>query len=465
VKVVIDTHVRLYGAPADVRKRWQDRCTLDNPKHAASARFTKNHRPAYGVPKKILLWEIGNDGALVLPRGIMGEIEREYEGCVEIRRAMSFPQAEMGTTLAFDPRPVQRLASAAAIEAESGTIVAPTGTGKTMIAMQIIHALQTPALFLVHSTVLRDQARARIRTFLGYEPGIIGDGEWSPRDITIGMLQTLVSRGPCDLVDRFGLVIQDEAHIAPAQTFRRVVAMFSARYRLGLTATPARGDHLETILFDVIGPVVYQIPGVSLPLRATSVWTRWAPEKMPIRAKPKPKKDAGLILTNDDDDRQDVDFVALINAMVADEARNAVILDTILREHRAASLVLSERVEHCRVLTSALSAAGLSVVMLAGDPTQAQRDDAIGGMAEGRYDVLVSTPGMVGTGFDCPRLDTLFLTCPHSDPTKTTQLAGRVTREYEGKLFGRVYDFVDPVGMLEHMWWTRRKTYRTLAAG
>jgi superfamily II DNA or RNA helicase len=127
--------------------------------------------------------------------------------------------------------------------------------------------------------------------------------------------------------------------------------------------------------------------------------------------------------------------------------------------------VLSERVEHCRVLTSALSAAGLSVVMLAGDPTQAQRDDAIGGMAEGRYDVLVSTPGMVGTGFDCPRLDTLFLTCPHSDPTKTTQLAGRVTREYEGKLFGRVYDFVDPVGMLEHMWWTRRKTYRTLAAG
>ena len=77
--------------------------------------------------------------------------------------------------------------------------------------------------------------------------------------------------------------------------------------------------------------------------------------------------------------------------------------------------------------------------------------------------LLVSTGQYLGEGFDCPQIDTLFLTFPVSFKGKLVQYVGRLLRSYEGKTLVRVYDYVDfQVPVLKKMFEKRRKTFKTL---
>jgi len=54
---------------------------------------------------------------------------------------------------------------------------------------------------------------------------------------------------------RWGLVVYDEAHHIPSDVFRRT-ADLQAAHRLGLSATPVRGDDRETDIYTLIGPPI-----------------------------------------------------------------------------------------------------------------------------------------------------------------------------------------------------------------
>jgi len=100
---------------------------------------------------------------------------------------------------------------AEALKREGGVIVAPPGSGKTVMAMAIIAAAGQPALCLTHTKDLADQARERAVEFLGLdadEIGMIGGGRWQIGDrLTIGMVQTLAKGMSDEFANRFGLVV------------------------------------------------------------------------------------------------------------------------------------------------------------------------------------------------------------------------------------------------------------------
>jgi superfamily II DNA or RNA helicase len=76
---------------------------------------------------------------------------------------------------------------------------------------------------------------------------------------------------------------------------------------------------------------------------------------------------------------------------------------------------------------------------------------------------VVATGQYLGEGFDCPQLDTLFLTFPGSFKGKLVQYTGRVLRESPGKADAEVYDYADVrVPVLRGMYAKRRKTYKAL---
>lgn len=69
----------------------------------------------------------------------------------------------------------------------------------------------------------------------------------------------------------------------------------------------------------------------------------------------------------------------------------------------------------------------------------------------------------VGEGYDCPKLDTLFLAHPVAFKGSMVQYVGRILRAHLGKTTVEVHDYVDEnVGVLAAMWRKRSRSYAQL---
>ncbi len=425
--------------------RLEARFTYENPVYWDARRY---RRPCRHIPRQIVLFEVLADGTVAMPRGAGGDVRAALAGLLpfDVVDRTVLPPAP-GLVLRGQLRDYQQAAVDAMVAAQEGVIQAPTGSGKTVIAAALAAHLQTPTLILVHTSVLLEQTADRIRQFLGVEPGRIGGGVESWDTVTVAMVQTLLRRDLTAVRDRFGLVILDEAHHCPAETFKSVVQRFAARYRVGLTATPTRKDRLHPVLFDVVGPIVHRV----------------APKTLVASGSIAPSEVVEVITAFRGAFRNN--YGGLINRLVKDPRRNALILDAVIAHRGARALVLSERVRHCEALTQALQARGISAELLAGKMARDARDAVLGRFVEGETEVLVSTPAMVGEGFDLPAIETVFLTVPNGNVAKTTQLLGRALRPCAGKSAGRIVDFVDAeVPLLVNQYKRRARVYRVFAA-
>jgi superfamily II DNA or RNA helicase len=139
-----------------------------------------------------------------------------------------------------------------------GVIVLPTGAGKTVIAMKAIELVNQPAIIIVPTLDLLEQWRRRIEEELGIEAGVIGGGENSVRAVTVSTYDSAFLRAG-ELGNMFSLLIFDEVHHLPAESFRQIAEMFTAPNRLGLTATYEREDMLHAELPRLIGGIVYRL--------------------------------------------------------------------------------------------------------------------------------------------------------------------------------------------------------------
>jgi superfamily II DNA or RNA helicase len=133
----------------------------------------------------------------------------------------------------------------------------------------------------------------------------------------------------------------------------------------------------------------------------------------------------------------------MIARLIADDARNELVVQTVRETRGRRSLVLSERVDHCLHLAAALAARGVAAEALVGKLDDERRRQVLARFGTGDGGVLVATTALVGEGFDCPELDTLYLTVPSANVARVTQALGRVLRPLPGKDVARVFDFVD----------------------
>jgi superfamily II DNA or RNA helicase len=163
----------------------------------------------------------------------------------------------------FSLRPYQQEALDAWLANKSkGVIVLPTGSGKTFVALAAITEKQINTLIVVPTINLLDQWQERLSDYLAIEEdliGIFGGGEQELRPITI----TTYDSGALyyrQFREEFGLLICDEVHHLPTETYRRIAEQLIAPFRLGLTATLKRPDmkHAD-VEQSLIGPVVYHI--------------------------------------------------------------------------------------------------------------------------------------------------------------------------------------------------------------
>ncbi len=156
----------------------------------------------------------------------------------------------------------QELAANAMLKHETGILCAPTAFGKTVTAAALIARRGVNTLILVHRTELLKQWKDRLQSFLNVGKGIVGTmggGKVKPTGIIdIAVMQTLTRREELySQLDRYGQVIVDECHHLSAFSFESILKRISAKYVLGLTATPIRRDGQQPIIYMQCGAIRY----------------------------------------------------------------------------------------------------------------------------------------------------------------------------------------------------------------
>lgn len=453
VKVVLANKLRLSEIPEKIRNELIEKLQLVNPKWIENNKMGRWNK---GTTKILKFYRKLPKGGLTVPRGYMRQLYllcRYHNEPLDIddRRRM---EEEVDYKFEGRLKPFQQTAVEAMLAKEFGTLSAATGSGKTVMALHMIAKRRQPALVVVHTKELAMQWMERIETFLKIPKdrvGLIGSGKYRLGDqITVALVQSLYKRAK-EVAPRMGHLIVDECHRAPSRTFTQAVVAFDARYMLGLSATPWRRDGMSKLIFWHLGDVHHEVPkaelvekGHILDIDVVVRETQFKPYYDPVN-----------------------EYSKMLLELTCDDARNHLIAKDAAQEvskegYVGVALILSDRKRHCETLQAILKHKHhIQAERLTGDASMTQRQEILQRIQNGQSPVLVATGQLIGEGFDCPQLSSLFLATPVSFSGRVLQYLGRILRPANGIKKARVYDYVDTlVGPLTVSAKARQKVYR-----
>lgn len=177
----------------------------------------------------------------------------EYED-----KAKQYKDLNLVSNVHQEPYPYQKEALNAWLKNRSrGVIVLPTGSGKTYLATLAIEKRQRSTLLVVPTIDLMNQWYDTLKSSFDINIGLIGAGYNEVEDITITTYDSAYIHME-RIGNLFGLIIFDECHHLPGETYSLSASFCLAPFRMGLTATPERADGQHKLLDSLIGETVYR---------------------------------------------------------------------------------------------------------------------------------------------------------------------------------------------------------------
>jgi superfamily II DNA or RNA helicase len=392
-------------------------------------------------------------GDIVVPRGIIGNLIRYCnEQKINFRlvdKRLKLEQVKYASSISLYD--YQQEVVKVSNKKDFGVIVAPPGSGKTVMGLGIVAQKQQPAIIIVHRKQLFDQWVNSIQAFLGipkFRIGRIDGGRYEiGEEITVAMIQSLQTSNLPEkdkLYHSFGTIIVDECHHIPAKTFREVIQHFHSYYLYGFTATPIRKNNDEKLIFIHIGDIIYEVflPLTGVQNKQLSVTIQNTELFTPF---------------NTSTDKAET----LINILIHDTARNELIMTDVKREVRAGRkiLVLTERKAHVDILHQYLKGA-CETITLTGEDSEQNRNVKLKLIEEGNFQLLIATGQFIGEGTDISILNCLILAYPFSFEGKLVQYIGRVQRS---QVAPAIYDYRDhKIEYFNNLFRQRNNYYRKL---
>ncbi len=330
-------------------------------------------------------------------------------------------------------------------------VVAATGTGKTVLAALDYRRLRESQraetlLFVVHRDTILQQARETFRAALKDphfgELWVGGDRPQHGRHVfaSVQSLAAAFDRGEPPAPDAFDLVIVDEVHHAPAQSYAQLLGHLAPKLLLGLTATPERMDDQ---------------PGHSLRLE-TFFDRPWASELRLWEA-----IDRQILVPFNYfaiDDGTDLSGAWKRGRYVASELSNLYSADHIWLDRVARAVARTVRapqemralafcvdVRHAELTARLLSERlGLRAEPITSATPHERRHALLRDFASSREERprILCTVDLFNEGVDIPSVDTLLLLRPTESATLFIQQLGRGLRRAFGKDALTVLDFV-----------------------
>jgi DNA repair protein RadD len=324
---------------------------------------------------------------------------------------------------------VAQLRAAYASGKRAPLFVLPTGGGKTFVFSYIAQnavARGNSVCILVHRQELLLQA-SRALDEIGVKHGLIAPQFTPNRErVQVASVQTLGRRISRSLY-HFDLVIVDEAHHAVAGTWKRLIETMPKARILGVTATPVRSDGQGLIgAFDamICGPSVSSLIDMGYLVRPV------------VYAPPTSVDLTGIKRRGGDYDQREV----------ATRMDKPTITGDAVRHYSKYSpgkpaIVFCASVEHAQHVAEQFKSAGYAAQSIDGTMLDSDRRMAIGGLRNGRIQVLTSCD-IVSEGTDIPVVETAILLRPTQSLGLYLQQVGRALRPAPGKDRALILDHV-----------------------
>lgn len=346
-----------------------------------------------------------------------------------------------------------------------GIIKSPTGSGKGIIACDIIRRTSSRTLILVHTSdllinvwlnTLVEQFSEGIKGRLG----IVGGGLTKKdrkqmrlssdcsfefninKDIVIATSQSMLNKLDKLSKQRFGLLIVDEVHHYSSVQFRKVASVVSAPFRLGLSATLYRPDGTSPLFYGLLGDPCFAVGIKDLVEKG-------------ILVEPKFKK----IIINDTEIQskivkcgfQQLELSRYIKKMSASSVvKKDCIIELVesLHMNRKKFIMYTDFVtSKDRVFTrddyvKEILSKGINVIGVSSELSSNQRERVFNDLKIGKLDGLIF--GALGSeGVNIPAVDSVIMCNATASPIRFPQRVGRAMRSVRNdpsKKFAYIYE-------------------------
>jgi len=306
-------------------------------------------------------------------------------------------------------------------------IVAPTGSGKTVIAAKIIQreaSAGRSVLFIAPRRELVHQAAAKLHA-VGVEHAYIlaGDSRHNAyARVQIASIDTLRARNhKLKLLTPDAIVI-DEAHLYITKIRAALLAAWPSALLIGLTATPSRKDGRGlAVLFDEL----IQVSTVS---ELTALQ-----HLVPARYFSISEPDMSRVATIAGDYKQD-DAATLMAPLIGD-----IVQTWLGRAGGRRTVVFCMTVAHSVSLCALFGEAGVRAEHVDGKTPLDRRAEVFGRFTSGETQVLCNVQ-VASIGFDLPAVDCIVLARPTKSLVMYLQMIGRGLRPAPGKAYCLILD-------------------------
>lgn len=305
-----------------------------------------------------------------------------------------------------------------------------TGTGKTHIALSDARNCGLRTLYLAHRTPLLSQTQARFTEIWSEASSAIYRPSHLKPDtqIVLSTIQAMAASLTNFDEREFGYIIVDEAHHAAAETYRKVIGYFKAKFILGLTATPERHDGQS--LIEIFQNSAHRLDledaiarKLLVPIRCVRVRTNVDLTNIRFNGVDYRSTDLGKYL-----------FVP---------SRDQLIVETYINHalgKRAVCFCID--VSHAERMAIEFNQRGVQAAYVSGRMGHNQRQEVLEAYHKGEIQVLCACD-ILNEGWDSPETEVLLMARPTLSKVVYVQQLGRGTRPAAGKEYLLVFDFID----------------------